>query len=681
VRLIFHHRFLLICFGTALLYFGVSAQKQANIWYFGNNAGLDFNSGSPVALTDGVIYDGHNHAEGSSVICDNSGKLLFYTNGSKVWNRKHKVMANGSNLLGHFSSSQSSLIVPKPGSNRYFYIFTTDAFINTLQNGLRYSIVDMCLDKGLGEVLPSDKNTLLVNPVAEKLSVVKHANGIDYWIIVHQYFTDAFYVFQLTPAGIISPVISHAGSVHENLCVPEAYGGTVNAMGWMALSPNGKKLAIVTGQSCNNIFELFDFDKNTGQVSNPVILSVNPLAEGIYGACFSPDNSKLYISTFLNDNSIYQFTVTAGSATSIANSKTVIVARDHISCFALQAGPDGKIYVAEDNSSFLSVINNPNAQGADCQFQNESFSLKGKKSSLGLPNFITNFEYSNGAFEPFNVSLGNDTILCSDAQLKLAPDLLYNNVKYRWQDSSTNSFYMVKKEGVYSVTVSSDGCTSTDNIRVTYADTPTVNLGNDTLFCPELMILLDAGTGFASYLWQDGSSAQTILAEGPGVCSVKVTDANGCMARDEIRLMTKPKPEIPLQHLIEICRPDMMLNAEHHFISYSITVTDSNFCSSTMEVSVENNCPGTLFVPNAFTPNDDMINDWFKAKALDILSIDMKIYDRWGALLFHTSEPDMGWNGKQGGGYAPADVYVYTITYTGNNRQTHTTTGNVTLLR
>ena len=83
------------------------SQKEENIWYFGNRAGLDFNSGSPVALTDGVLFTN----EGCSVISDNTGNLLFYTDGTRVWNKNHRQMPNGLELMGNFSSNQSAVTV------------------------------------------------------------------------------------------------------------------------------------------------------------------------------------------------------------------------------------------------------------------------------------------------------------------------------------------------------------------------------------------------------------------------------------------------------------------------------------------------------------------------------------------------------------------------------------------
>ena len=178
----------------------INAQKQGNIWYFGNHAGLDFGKGIPIVLTNGATYTPIGCPdEGTAVISDSSGSLLFYSNGCLVWNKNNQIMPNGEGLLGNYSSTQAALIIPQPNSERYFYIFTTDDFCNdALRNGFRYSIVDICLDNGLGDVMIGNKNIKLLDTVAEKLTAVRHANGIDYWIITHKYYSDAFYSYHLS---------------------------------------------------------------------------------------------------------------------------------------------------------------------------------------------------------------------------------------------------------------------------------------------------------------------------------------------------------------------------------------------------------------------------------------------------------------------------------------------------
>src|SRR6185295_360819 len=80
------------------------AQKQANLWYFGEYAGLDFNSGAPVLLTNGQTHNSTTNIEGCATISDSAGQLLFYTDGETVYNHLHALMPNGTNIGGGQSS-------------------------------------------------------------------------------------------------------------------------------------------------------------------------------------------------------------------------------------------------------------------------------------------------------------------------------------------------------------------------------------------------------------------------------------------------------------------------------------------------------------------------------------------------------------------------------------------------
>src|SRR6266487_6065397 len=107
-------------FILVLISFSLSAQKEGYIWYFGYNAGLDFNYGSPPK----VLTDGQVHAyEGCATISTKFGKLLFYTDGITVWDRTHQAMPNGKGLLGNNSSTQSGIIVPYPGNANLYFLF------------------------------------------------------------------------------------------------------------------------------------------------------------------------------------------------------------------------------------------------------------------------------------------------------------------------------------------------------------------------------------------------------------------------------------------------------------------------------------------------------------------------------------------------------------------------------
>jgi hypothetical protein len=175
----------------------VHGQNEFNIWYFGGNAGLDFNSGTPALLTNGAL----NTSEGCATVSNSSGQLLFYTDGLNVWNANHVVMPNGSGLAGNPSSTQSAIIVPKPGSATIYYIFTSDG-INA-----RYSEVNMALASGLGDVT-SVKNIFLASNVHEMVTAVKHVNNADYWVIFRVYNSNQYKVFSTTSAGVNTSAVT-----------------------------------------------------------------------------------------------------------------------------------------------------------------------------------------------------------------------------------------------------------------------------------------------------------------------------------------------------------------------------------------------------------------------------------------------------------------------------------------
>jgi len=348
------------------------SQQETSSWYFGVYAGLHFQGTIVTATPSNTLVTN----EGCSAISDPAGNLLFYTDGITVWDKLHNAMPNGTGLTGGISSTQSALIVPQPGSNNLYYIFTTDEIGGP--NGFRYSIVDMSLQGGNGDVTNS-KNISVLNNVTERLTAVKQANGIDYWVAVHEWGTDAFYVYALTSAGLLpSPVISNVGIVHTTAVIQNTYGQ-------MKFSFCGDKIALAAGYL--DTVEIFDFDNATGMVSNPVSL---PLFAHVYGLEYSPSQQLLYVSTYDPLATLVQFDLTAGTAAAILASKVIVSSTPDI--YGLQIGADGKIYVCRSFSSFLGVINSPSVAGTGCNYVDNGVDLDpafaGVTSALGLPGFV-----------------------------------------------------------------------------------------------------------------------------------------------------------------------------------------------------------------------------------------------------------------------------------------------------
>jgi len=352
-----------------------SAQRPTDLWYFGRQAGLSFASGTPTPLLDGAMTT----YEGCAVATTKRGELLFYTDGQTVWNRQHQPMPGGRRLMGSGSSAQSALIVPDPGSGNIFYTFTVAP--QGGPDGLRYSVVDMTRANGLGDV--PRINLLLLTPVAEKLAAVRHANGRDVWVVAHRWNSNAFLSYLVTADGVRTgkPVFSNVGSMNA--------GPGRNAIGTLKFSPDGTKLATAIWRESNK-FEVYNFDRTTGQVSNP--RSFGPYLEA-YGVEFSPDGTKLYGTCNGNSNAtstsgtssetqVWQFDLATKAAVQVGHSANHKIG-------ALQRGPDGKIYVAREDNSFLGVIEKPNASGKACNYVDDGLKLGGRRSKLGLPGFIT----------------------------------------------------------------------------------------------------------------------------------------------------------------------------------------------------------------------------------------------------------------------------------------------------
>lgn len=366
----------------------VHAQKEAWNWNFGTNAGVDFSTGSPVAILTNSI----STVEGVASISDSSGNLLFYTDGITVMDHNGIPMPNGTGLYGHASSTQSAIILKMPGSDSLYYLFTVDNKDNGAQHGLNYSIVDMSLTAGFGDV--TQKNVSVRPLVKEKLTAARHANGTDYWIITNDWSSDDIYTYHLSASGLnTTPVVSSIGPFHSF--------GADNTLGYLRVNRQNSKVAIALWGFAS--IEVMDFDNSTGLCSNKQsIQGTGNDMQSIYGLEFSPNGNYLY-ATNLNYNgagipyNLLQFDLSAGTGTQIYNSRVNIFSQTFSlsTCIyyfgALQLGPDGKIYIAVECDTYLHSITNPDLQGVACNYVPQAVSLGGRVCRLGLPNFLSTY--------------------------------------------------------------------------------------------------------------------------------------------------------------------------------------------------------------------------------------------------------------------------------------------------
>ncbi len=359
--------------------------NRTNHWYFGEGIGIDYSSGTPVLDTLSPM----SQREACAVMSDTAGNLLFYTDGDTIWNKNHVMMANGFGV-GCESSSNGAVIVPNPGNDSIYYLFTVDCWENFGTHGLRYTVIDINANGGTGAIL--QKNIQLYSPSSEQLAVTRHCNGIDYWVVSHAYSVNKFYVHKVTVNGVDSvPTITFVG---DTLPIQNSIGNA----GSMCFSPDGKKLCFI------NLWQgskLFDFNLLTGDLNNMIVLSTDSLE---YGCAFSPDNSKLYVTlTFTPGYGIHisQYDITSNDSATIVASKNLIMFISQFGGFlnygieGLGSAKNGYITVARYYSDSIGVILNPDVYGVACNYQTFPIAFNGRLCKEQFPNINTNYYNPN----------------------------------------------------------------------------------------------------------------------------------------------------------------------------------------------------------------------------------------------------------------------------------------------
>lgn len=748
-------RYLLLLPLILITYFRVAAQKENNVWTFGNELGLDFNGVSPTIFRSRILA-----YEGCASICDaTTGKLLFYSNGQKVWDSTHTVMPNGSGIIGHAgnSSTQGVAIAPVYGHPNKYYLFTLDEFNMAKSGYLRYSVIDMSLNGGKGDVMPGIKNNTLDTGMSEKMIIAPACNGL--WLITHHIDSPIFYAYKIdNPLSISRPVISNTGGkASEGLYY----------VGEMKLSPDEKSIALanwispVYGLTGKSPIEIFEFDRITGKIANGKAIDSSNFA---YSIEYSPDNSKFYVADW--DSSMYQYDISLLPSTSAVFASKIKLNGDNYT--ALRRGPDDKIYVNRHNYiTEISRINNPNDAGLACNIEVDVPSLSNKGTAVYIM-FGNRTMIPQTGSDTFLYSR-KDTIICNGDNFSFQGNIKRSG--FKWHDGSTqknrifttagkywvssmlgctqyvDTFNIGVKEKEYTYSSSSydlcflkefvveprksaleflwdDGSTSPTNKFFAsgkkwvissnrdcniYVDTFKVKLTDfdvdlrDTFICKDETLIFDAKVdSVASYLWQDNSTGSSLIVKEPGSYWAYVT-VGKCSRKDEFIVFQKTFP-VNFEADTNICEGASVLlevmdknlqylwqdgSTESTFLAkekgtYTVQIKEGNCIVDEQAFVDVVQCENCMHIPNAFTPNNDQINDEFRiltACLIDKFSI--IIYSRVGEQVFSSDNFNLSWDGTFKG--LPLNTatfyYMIKVKFRKPDAQEEIYKGDVTLIR
>lgn len=376
----------------------LKSQQNDNVWLIGYHygptspiPGLDYTYGFPD--TTGFFSPFDMLAANASV-CDSSGNLQLYTNGIFVANKYHHLLDSSADFnfdsivsqLGftqYFPFTESVIILPSPGHPAQYYLFhvSGNAFNNMTQAQpfrLAFSCVDMNINNGQGQMILKNQQVFADTLLYSTLQAVKHGNGRDWWIVIHEYNSNRFYSTLLTPNGIQSTINIGTGPAIDK-------GFT----GQSSFSPDGTKYAMANKDS--NLLYIYSFDRCVGTFKFEALVR-HPFStqlQNFTGCSFSPNSRYLYASDLLK---LYQYDLYSSD---ITTSEKLIATFDGIgdpfqTYFAYHCpGPDNKIYLSTGNAcQHLHVINSPDLPDTNCNFVQRQLKIIDYQSSLPtFPNY------------------------------------------------------------------------------------------------------------------------------------------------------------------------------------------------------------------------------------------------------------------------------------------------------
>ena len=295
------------------------------------------------------------------------------------------------------------------------------------------------------------------------------------------------------------------------------------------------------------------------------------------------------------------------------------------------------------------------------------------------------------------VPLNIDTVICAGKSVNI--NLNYPNASYLWNDGSSTGSRIFTSAGTNWVKVYTPCDTIIDTVALYVTAPPVINIGKDTVLCPGETFWLNAAAKNATYLWNNGSTDSIINVTTAG--NYKVTVSTSCFnISDSIYVAYNRPPSLKLGNDTEICLGDYLLLSVSDSLgnilwqdgstgstyraadSGMYKVTANNTCGEVSDsiVIAMKDCNCYFYIPSAFTPNGDGLNDIFLPSTCEPDAYKLQIFDTWGELLFTSDEINNGWDGTYNGKRCIEGLYLYSIKASRKSR-TYFKSGMVNLMR
>ncbi|PLK46428.1 PKD domain-containing protein [Emticicia sp. TH156] len=683
----------------------------AEKWYFGKGATLEFGI-NPTSVVprdpladNGDLFEPPNQdnpvyipvqstqsnpidsPEGVAMVFDPKGDLVLYTDGVKIYSKDDQPVpfqlpppATATSLPGTNTSTQSSLIVPKSNCNEcphhLYYVYT----MNETTGRLSYSIVDMRRNGGQGAIVETDIPVSLASTeqIVTK-SIEDDKKNMVFFVYSQDKTTGQFKVLKIDSTG--SNLVNQPPITNK---IPDESG-------YMKISPNGRKLATAYIKDGKNYIEVYGINATTGLLTLVHTIELGNAPPKIYGVEFSQDGEKLYYTLRGAPSStvksyLYQLNLNLSSDAQISLQKKQIAESSTHVFGALQMGPTnagtgGFIYMAVDGSTEIAYITYPDALITSnvavvnyISFNQATAPNVVGTSKLGLPNVVhaKPQQDGDGLSATYKGTCQNQPTIF---ETKGICSPMKNEVSWDFGDGTkgkgTQVSHTYTKPGRYTITM-------TVEVYAETAISKVVNipiLGNSLREKCDVFTVTDEINIKPSPIINLADSAYACFREG----ATLLLDPKAQNTVDPTYLW-KPRNETTPTITVDV------QSTYTTFVTNNFTSQSGELytCTTDDKIVVEDKCDPRLFIPEAFSPNGDGVNDVLETPNKYITDYDLKIYNRWGEIIFQSLDPLDKWDGSYKGQIMAPMLYAFVLSYKSEyfpKRPKITKSGGILLIR